>query len=193
MTENEIRKLDGTCLPTLLLHSCCGPCSSYVLEYLSRFFAITVYYYNPNIRPAEEYEKRLENQEVIIQRMDFPSLRPELIVPEYVPAEFDAVTEGMQDLPEGGERCTECFRLRIGNAARYAAENGFEWFCTTLSVSPHKDAERINRIGQEYAELYGLKWLPSDFKKKDGYKRSVELSEKYGLYRQNYCGCTPNS
>ena len=177
--------------PLLLLHSCCGPCSSYVLEYLSQFFDITVFYYNPNIRPEEEFVKRLENQKKLLNEMQPEGACTEPVAPPYDPAPFEEIARGMEDLPEGGERCLRCYRLRLEKTAEYAAAHGFEWFCTTLSVSPHKNAEALNRIGQETAEKFGLRYLPSDFKKRSGYLRSIRLSEKYGLYRQNYCGCTP--
>ena len=186
ITDSVITSLVGR--PRLLLHSCCGPCSSYVLEYLTQYFDVTVFYYNPNIRPEDEYQRRLETQSELIDRA-FPNVK--LVVPQYDVKEFESLTAGMEGLPEGGDRCTVCFQLRIGATAKYAKENGYEWFCTTLSVSPHKDAERLNRIGEEMAEEYKLKWLPSDFKKREGYKRSIELSEEYGLYRQDYCGCKP--
>lgn len=177
--------------PGLLLHSCCGPCSSYVLEYLSKSFDITVFYYNPNIRPEEEFVKRLENQKKLLNEMRPEGACVEPVAPPYDPAPFEEIARGMEDLPEGGERCLRCYRLRLEKTAEYAAAHGFEWFCTTLSVSPHKNAEALNRIGEEIAGKFGLRYLPSDFKKRSGYLRSIRLSEQYGLYRQNYCGCTP--
>ncbi len=189
--ENYQKKLDreletlGGRKPGLLLHSCCGPCSTYVLEYLSRCFELGLLYYDPNIQPEAEYELRLENQRAVLER--FPGVR----LHEYGwrGADYEAVVRGLESEPEGGARCTVCFRLRLEETARLAKELGYEYFCTTLSVSPHKDAERINRIGAELAEKYSVKWLPSDFKKREGYKRSIELSREYGLYRQEYCGC----
>lgn len=174
--------------PKLLLHSCCGPCSSYVLEYLSRYFNITLLYYNPNIQPEEEFRKRLDCQKELLQKMELE--RPvKLMECNWRGEEFEKAVRGLEGEPEGGARCTVCFNLRLEETARLANEMGFDYFCTTLTLSPHKDAERINRIGAALAEKYGVKWLPSDFKKRDGYKRSIELSEKYGLYRQNWCGC----
>lgn len=170
--------------PALLLHSCCGPCSSYVLEYLTRFFDVTVLFYGPNIQPREEYEKRLFYQKRVLEHIP-----AKLLDCEYDGEAFSRMAEGLEREPEGGARCTACFRLRMEKTARLAAENGYELFCTTLSVSPHKDAERINRIGCELAAQYGVRWLPSDFKKRGGYQRSIVLSRELGLYRQDYCGC----
>ena len=189
--ENYQKKLDRTLealegsRPGLLLHSCCGPCSSYVLEYLSRHFRLGLLYYDPNIQPKAEYELRLENQRRVLEHY------PDIALHEYGwrGAKYEAAVRGLEAEPEGGARCTVCFRLRLEETARLAKELGYEYFCTTLSVSPHKDAERLNRIGMELAEKYGVKWLPSDFKKREGYKRSIELSREYGLYRQDYCGC----
>jgi predicted adenine nucleotide alpha hydrolase (AANH) superfamily ATPase len=172
----------------LLLHSCCGPCSSYVIEYLSRYFDITVLYYNPNVQPEEEFDKRLIYQRSLVENIRVPN-PPSLIADEWHGDDFLNAVRGLENEPEGGERCTECFRLRLEETARRAKEGDFDFFCTTLSVSPHKDAERINRIGAEMGEKYGVPWLPSDFKKRNGYKRSIELSREYGLYRQDYCGC----
>lgn len=170
--------------PTLLLHSCCGPCSSYVLEYLTKFFDITLLFYGPNIQPREEYELRLEHQRKVIERIPV-----KIMECDYDGQDFDRAVVGLEAEPEGGARCTECFRLRIERTAALAAKHGFEWYCTTLSVSPHKDAQRINALGYELGERYGVKWLPSDFKKRGGYQRSIVLSKEMGLYRQEYCGC----
>ena len=182
--DRTLEALEGT-RPGLLLHSCCGPCSSYVLEYLSKHFRLGLLYYDPNIQPEAEYELRLENQRRVLEH------HPDVALHEYGwrGEEYEAAVRGLEAEPEGGARCTACFRLRLEETARLARELGYEYFCTTLSVSPHKDAERINRIGLELAEKYGVKWLPSDFKKREGYKRSIELSRAYGLYRQDYCGC----
>ena len=171
--------------PTLLLHSCCGPCSSYVLEYLSEYFQITVYYYNPGIYPEEEYIKRLDNQKALLEATGYAVLLDN----GYDHSEYLEAVKGFENAPEGGKRCEICFRQRIFKTAEAAKINGFEYFTTTLTVSPHKNAELINEISSEAERLYGVKHLPSDFKKKEGYKRSVELSKKYGLYRQDYCGC----
>lgn len=177
--------------PRLFLHSCCAPCSSYVLEYLSPYFAITVFYYNPNISKAEEYRKRVEEQKRLIgaynrEKKGYPI---EVIEGDYEPARFFEVAKGYEDVPEGGERCFRCFELRLGETAVRAKAKGYDYFATTLTISPLKNAVKINEIGQALAEEYGIEWLPSDFKKKDGYKRSIELSAQYELYRQNYCGC----
>ena len=173
---------------TLLLHSCCAPCSSYVLEYLSRYFYITVFYYNPNIYPPEEYHARFQEQERLVSRMPF-TLPVQVAEGVYEPERFFEMAKGMERIPEGGERCFRCYELRMRRAAEYAAAHGFDYFTTTLSVSPLKNAVKLNEIGERMASEYGVAWRPSDFKKKDGYKRSVELSAEYGLYRQDYCGC----
>ena len=174
--------------PRLLLHVCCAPCSSYCLEYLSEYFDITVYYYNPNISKKEEYLKRLAEEERYISVKEFK--RPvKLTESTYDPQEFFDAVRGLEKEPEGGLRCRECFKLRLEASAKKAKELGFEWFTTTLTISPLKNAALLNEIGAEMGEKYGVKWLPSDFKKKEGYKRSIELSREYGLYRQDYCGC----
>ena len=170
--------------PTLLLQSCCGPCSSYVLEYLTKYFDVTVLYYNPNIQPEAEYEKRLRYQLEVLGHIP-----AKLLDCAYDGAAFQAIAAGYEAEPEGGERCTRCFRLRLEETAKRARDGGFAWFCTTLTVSPHKDPLRINAIGRELAERYGVRWLPCDFKKRDGYLRSIRLAEEYGLYRQDWCGC----
>lgn len=188
MLEKTLSGIGETALPRLLLHSCCAPCSSYVLEYLSRYFEITVLYYNPNISPAAEFEHRFEEQRRLISEM--PLMHPvECVMGRYDPAAFAAIAKGHEQDPEGGERCTACFRLRLEESARYAKEGGYDYFTTTLSISPLKDAQRLNTIGSELAEKYGVPYLFSDFKKREGYKRSIQLSAEYGLYRQDYCGC----
>lgn len=175
-------------VPTLLLHSCCAPCSSYTLEYLSQYFKITVYYYNPNIYPEEEFAKRVEEQQRLITQL--PTKHPiSFVEGHYDPKEFYAVTKGLEKEPEGGLRCFECFRLRLEKSAILSKENGFDYFTTTLTISPLKNADKLNEIGEEMAEKYGVKFLPSDFKKRGGYQRSIQLSKEYNLYRQNYCGC----
>lgn len=174
--------------PTLLLHSCCAPCSSYVLEYLSRYFSITVYYYNPNITPESEFRHRAEEQKRLIQEMELPEAVTFLEGP-YEPARFEALATGLEQEPEGGRRCAACFRLRLEQAAATAAEAGMDYFTTTLSISPLKNAALLNAIGGELAQTYGVPYLFSDFKKREGYKRSCVLSATYGLYRQDYCGC----
>lgn len=174
--------------PSLLLHSCCAPCSSYVLEYLSKFFRITVFYYNPNIYPESEYEKRVAEQERLIEEL--PAENPVAFIAEgYDHSEFLSLASGLEDVPEGGERCFKCYELRLRRAAQIARAGGFDYFTTTLSISPLKNARKLNEIAEKIADEYGVPALPADFKKREGYKRSIELSNKYGLYRQNYCGC----
>ncbi len=184
--EEQIAALSGT--PSLLLHSCCGPCSSYVLEVLSQHFNVTVLYFNPNIYPESEYKKRLAEQIKIIDGMPFKN-PVSLMECDYDENEFLAAAQGFENEREGGARCEKCFRLRMGKTALLAKENGFDFFTTTLSVSPHKNAPLLNKIGEELSEKHGIKYLYGDFKKKEGYKRSIELSAQYDLYRQNYCGC----
>ena len=175
-------------VPRLFLHACCAPCSSYVLEYLSRFFSVTVFFYNPNISPKEEYEKRVSEIQRLIREMEF--VHPVAFIEgEYKPEDFYEMARGLEDVPEGGERCFRCYRLRMEEAARLAEQGDYDYFTTTLSISPLKNAGKINEIGQELSQIYKVEHLPSDFKKKNGYKRSIELSHEYGLYRQNYCGC----
>ena len=170
--------------PRLLLHACCAPCSSACLERVKDFFDVTVYYYNPNIDSGEEYYKRAAEQERLCK-----ALGVDIIIENYVPEEFYAVAEGLEDEPEGGARCGKCFYLRLKNTAEKAEEKGFDYFTTTLTLSPLKNAALLNEIGERVAKETGVKWLPSDFKKKGGYQKSIELSKEYGLYRQNYCGC----
>lgn len=175
-------------VPTLLLHSCCAPCSSYVLEYLSNYFAITVFYYNPNIYPDEEYCKRVKEQQNFIEL--FPAKHPiQFVEGAFEKERFYEMAKGLEDVPEGGERCFLCYELRLREAARLALEKKMEYFTTTLSISPMKNAQKLNEIGLALEAEYGVKYLCSDFKKKNGYKRSVELSHEYGMYRQDYCGC----
>ncbi len=181
---------------TLLLHSCCAPCSSYVLEYLSRYFAITVFYYNPNISPAEEYETRKAEQKRLIaaynqeinegKKTGYPI---SVLEAKYDPETFYEMAKGYEQVPEGGERCFRCYRLRLSETVKKAKEGGFSYASTTLTISPLKNAQKLNEIGEELCEGLDVSWLPGDFKKKEGYKRSIELSHEYGLYRQNYCGC----
>lgn len=175
--------------PSLLLHSCCGPCSSYVLEYLWDKLRVTVLYYNPNIAPQEEYELRKAEQLRLIAH--YRSLGREINVLDcdYDAERFDACVQGLESEPEGGARCTLCFRLRLEETARRAKAGGFSYFGSTLTVSPHKNAPLINAIGQELAQETGVSFLPSDFKKRDGYRRSVALAKELALYRQDYCGC----
>ncbi len=185
-TLENIQKLDRR--PTLLLHACCAPCSSYVLEYLNKYFDITVFFYNPNITETSEYEKR----EIEIRRLisELPSETDiKYLKGSYSPEKFFEIAKGLEDMNEGGERCFKCYRLRLEESAKTAAYGKFDYFSTTLSISPHKNAEVLNNIGKELAEKYNINYLFSDFKKKNGYKRSCELSAVYGLYRQDYCGC----
>lgn len=169
--------------PRLLLHSCCGPCSSYVLEYLSDYFDITLFFYNPNIQPAEEYEKRLLTQKKLLERAKYKN-PVAFLAGEYEPQRFFEAVKGLENCREGGARCEKCFELRLSKAAEIAKKGGFDYFATTLTVSPHKNAVLINEIGGRYQN-----YLPSDFKKREGYKRSIILSKEYELYRQGYCGC----
>ena len=186
-TDSVIESLNGT-VPTLLLHSCCAPCSSYTLEYLSRYFSITVFYFNPNISPKAEFDKRFAEQKRLIETLPSEN-KISLICGDYNYDEFLNIARGYESVPEGGERCFRCYRMRLEKTAELAKQNGFDYFCTTLSISPLKNSQKINEIGFDVAEKYGGKWLPSDFKKREGYKRSIELSREYDLYRQNFCGC----
>lgn len=187
--ERKIEKIteEGQ-VPKLLLHSCCAPCSSYVLEYLSQYFSITVFYYNPNIYPHEEYEKRVEEQKRFIR--EFPAKYPvDFIRGDFEKERFYEAVRGFESVKEGGERCFRCFYLRLKKTAEAAKEANADYFATTLSISPLKNADKLNEIGEEISQEVGVDYLCSDFKKKNGYKRSVELSDKYGMYRQDYCGC----
>ncbi len=189
--------------PKLLLHACCAPCSSYCLEYLRQYFDITVFYYNPNIMRQEEYKKRVEEEKRLIaaynqqvEKSDFTGMNSsvgarkiEIIEGDYDPSYFLSKVKGYENCPEGGERCTICFEMRLEESALIAKKYGFDCFTTTLTISPLKDAERLNRIGREMGEKHGVMFLPSDFKKKNGYKRSIELSHMFDLYRQDFCGC----
>lgn len=184
----EIKK-EGK-VPTLLLHSCCGPCSSYVMEYLSEYFRITVFYYNPNITEKAEYQKRVHEQKSLIEKMNSGLKNPiSFLEGEYEPSLFFEMARGMEMLPEGGERCFRCYEMRLRKTADKAKTENMDFFTTTLSISPLKNAQKLNEIGAKIQEEYGVPYLFSDFKKKNGYKRSIELSEEYGLYRQDYCGC----
>lgn len=174
--------------PKLLLHSCCAPCSSYVLEYLSRFFEITLFYYNPNISPKEEFDKRIAELRRLVGQM-LPQSGIQIIEGKYNPEAFFTLAQGLENEPERGKRCMLCYRLRLEESARQARALHMDYFTTTLSISPLKDADALNSIGEALAKEYGVSYLVSDFKKKNGYKRSIELSKEYDLYRQNYCGC----
>ena len=175
---------------SVFLHSCCAPCSCYCLELLSEYFNVTVFYYNPNIYPTEEYEMRVREQERFIK--EFPAKHPiSFVAGDYVPDEFYQAVKGLEHIKEGGERCFACYRLRLQEAYEYASRAGYDYFTTTLTISPLKNARVLNEIGEEIATMGNTKtqFLPSDFKKRNGYQRSVELSKEYGMYRQDYCGC----
>ena len=191
--QKELDKLIGRLgkeerVPSLLLHSCCAPCSSYVLEYLSNYFKITVFYYNPYIYPESEYTKRILEQQTLLSQMK--TCHPvTFMAGNYDSDRFYEMAKGLEHVAEGGERCSKCYELRLREAAEVARKCGFDYFATTLSISPLKNAVKLNEIGMRLAKEYGVDYLLSDFKKKNGYKRSIELSKKYGLYRQDYCGC----
>ena len=193
--ENFFRKFDktveqfGDTKPEILLHSCCGPCSSSVLELLAKYFDVTVLWYNPNLYPEAEYEKRLDTQKQLIDAIGTDGVKASLLVEPWRSEDYFSRIKGLENEPEEGKRCLECFKIRLDETARIAAERGFEWFSTTLTVSSRKDAVAINAIGRDAAAKYGVKWLPSEFRKREGNHRSIILSEKYGLYRQEYCGC----
>lgn len=178
----------GKKLPRVLLHSCCGPCSSSVLEYLTQYFDITLLWYNPNLYPQEEFNRRFRAQTEIIEKMGLCD-RVSILAEPWKSEDYYARIKGLENEGEGGKRCEECFKLRLLECARLAKHYGFDYYCTTLTVSRHKNAELINNLGEEIGRAAGVAWLPSDFKKRDGENRSVELSEKYGIYRQVYCGC----
>ena len=175
-------------VPKLLIHSCCAPCSSYVLEYLSQYFEITVLYYNPNIYPESEYTKRIWEQQTLIEKLPAKH-KISFIAGPYDKELFYEMANGLENVKEGGVRCFGCYELRLRETAKIAKEAEFDYFTTTLSISPLKNAEKLNEIGQKLAAEFGVEYLISDFKKKNGYKRSTELSKEYELYRQNYCGC----
>lgn len=184
----RIFEKNGQTKPKLLLHACCGPCSTSVLEYLSEHFDITLLWYNPNLFPEEEFNRRLETLKEVLKKMHL-SGRVDVLALPWRHEEYVSAAAGLENEPEGGARCAECFRLRLTETAQMAKKLGFDYFCTTLSVSRHKDAVLINTIGESAAIEYGAVWLPSDFKKRGGENRSVELSEQLGIYRQLYCGC----
>jgi predicted adenine nucleotide alpha hydrolase (AANH) superfamily ATPase len=183
---NKIKKEKS--VPELLLHSCCAPCSSYVLEYLSQYFTITVLFYNPNIHPEEEYNRRLNEQKRFIEHLSVKN-KVRFIEGQYEPELFFQKIKGLEKEKEGGKRCIRCYELRLEKTAHKASELKVPYFTTTLTVSPHKNAGIINHIGHKIAKIYQLDYLYSDFKKKEGFKRSVILSDQYHLYRQDYCGC----
>ena len=189
LMEQELERLRAQDRrPKLLLHVCCAPCSTACLEKLTGAFDLVCYYYNPNISPQAEFDRRYGELERLVSVMPL-SAQPQLLKGMYEPECFEELSRGLEDLPEGGERCERCYRLRLEATAREAKKRGIQYFTTTLSVSPYKNAEKLNRIGAELAERYSLSYLFSDFKKHDGYLRSIRLSRKYALYRQDYCGC----
>ncbi len=175
-------------IPTLLLHVCCAPCSSYVLEYLAQYFKITILYYNPNIYPNEEYTKRYLEVKKLIKDMPLPN-KVNIMECSYDNDQYNQLIKGLEQEKEGGARCNICFRMRLEMTAKLASENNFDYFTTTLSISPYKNALLLNQIGQDLSKQYNVNYLYADFKKNNGYKRSIELSKIYNLYRQNYCGC----
>ena len=185
---DRIIEKQGERRPRVLLHVCCGPCSSAVLEYLTQYFELTLLWYNPNIYPEAEFEKRRETLQKLVRDMGLEN-RVSILLEPWRSEDYAARVVGLENEPEGGKRCTECFRLRLEETAKLAAERGFDYFCTTLTLSRHKDAVRINTLAEEIAAKTGARWLPSDFKKHDGENRSVELCEQYHVYRQLYCGC----
>ena len=184
--KNIIKDIDILNKPKLLLHVCCAPCSSGCLLELVEFFDITIYYYNPNISPLDEYQKRLLESVNFTQKV-YPQIK--VIDAEYDNNHFEELVKGFESQPEGGSRCKICYKMRLEKTAQYAKDNGFDFFTTTLTISPYKNSKILNEIGENVAKQYGVKYLFSDFKKNDGYKKSIENSKKYGLYRQNYCGC----
>ena len=204
LLEKELMDIKGLGdKPSLLLHSCCAPCSSYVMEYLREYFRITVFYYNPNITSGSEYDYRLSEEKRLIEAYnrqietrDFRGMHStenasiiEILDAPYEPGVFLESVRGYENCPEGGDRCGICFTLRLQKTAEAAARGGFDFFTTTLTISPLKNAAKLNEIGERAGREYGVRFLPSDFKKKNGYKRSIELSREFGLYRQNFCGC----
>ena len=187
--DKIINKIEGeNTTKSLLLHSCCAPCSSYVLSYLNKYFNITFFYNNPNIKNKEEYLKRKQEQIRLISEL--PAINKiNILDADYKPEKFFEISKGLEDCREGGERCFKCYKLRLEATAKAAKENNFDYFCTTLTISPLKNAQKINEIGHMLGDEYQIPFLPSDFKKKEGFKKSIELSSQYNLYRQNYCGC----
>lgn len=189
LMEEELLKIENLeYIPNLLLHTCCAPCSSSVIERLTKVFNITVLYYNPNIEPIEEYNKRKEEQKRFIATFNAKN-RLDIIDCDYDNEYFHKIVQGLEKDLEGGNRCFKCYKLRLEYTAKKAQELNYHYFCSTLSVSPYKNSQKLNEIGLELEKKYNIKYLISDFKKRDGYKRSIELSSKYHLYRQNYCGC----
>ncbi len=189
LLEDTISKIKAAnTRPSLLLHACCAPCSSAVLERIAKYFKIDIFYYNPNITPKREVDKRIEEVEKLL-KLEPGTEGIRLIPGKYDPESFEAIAKGREMIPEGGERCYDCYELRLRETAVYAKEHNYDYFSTTLSISPYKRSQWLNEIGGKLAEEFDVPYLYSDFKKKNGYRRSIELSEEYGLYRQNYCGC----
>lgn len=189
--QRELERLiqkRGKRVPRVLLHACCGPCASSVLEYLSRYFEVTVLWYNPNIYPQAEFDRRFATLVELIEKMGLAD-RVDILAEPWKNQDYNNRIKGLENEPEGGGRCKECFRLRLWETARLAKHYGYDYFCTTLTLSRHKDAVLINDLGEEMGRAFGVSWLPSDFKKRDGENRSIELCEQYGIYRQLYCGC----
>ena len=184
--ESILNEIDSP--KKLFLHSCCGPCSSYVIEYLSNYFEITIYYYNPNISEKTEFNKRLEEQKRIVRELP-TKYKVDVIEGNFDNDRYEEIIKGLENEPEGGSRCYKCYKLRMEETAKMAKKLGYDYFTTTLSISPYKNANWINEIGEELEKEYDIKYLYADFKKKNGYKRSIELSRIYNLYRQDYCGC----
>ena len=185
---DELLKKKSEKKPSLFLHCCCAPCSSYVLEYLHPYFQITLFFYNPNITEEKEYKKRKEELKRYVSEIPFGK-EIKMVDADYLPEKFWEVSRGLEQEPERGGRYEKCFQLRLSETAKKAREGNYDYFCTTLSISPHKNADLLMKIGEELAERFEICYLPSDFKKKNGYKRSIELSREYDLYRQDYCGC----
>ena len=189
LLELELEKIkNSNKIPNILLHSCCAPCSSYVISYLTNYFNITILYYNPNISPLEEYEKRKQEQIKLINELNTKN-KINILDCDYENDLYEQTIKGLENEPERGLRCHKCYQLRLEKTAKLAKDNNFDYFTTTLTVSPYKNSNTLNEIGISLQNKYNIKWLYSDFKKKDGYKKSIELSKKYNLYRQNYCGC----
>ena len=182
--KNEVANFDKK--HSILLHSCCAPCSSHVISVLKDYFDITIFYYNPNISPIQEYEKRKQEQISFIKQLDCGI---KIMDCDYDNDVYEECIKGLENEKEGGARCLKCFRLRLEKTAKLASINNFDYFCTTLTVSPYKNSQVINNIGKELMNIYNVKWLYSDFKKEEGYKHSIVLSKQYNLYRQDYCGC----
>ena len=187
-TDKCIAALPPEHKPTLLLHSCCGPCSSSVLEYLTQYFEVTLLWYNPNLYPQEEFDRRFRTQVELIEKMGLAD-KVSVLAEPWKSEDYYGRVKGLEAEPEGGKRCTECFRLRLLETAKLAKHYGFDYFCTTLTLSRYKDAVRINALGEEIGAMLGVSWLPSDFKKQGREVRSTQLARQYGLYQQLYCGC----